>query len=161
MGRCDTARWRGRRSRGRGNRRHRRGAISRGGNWCLFGGHSVRRANKRNRGRRLAVDDGDWRCGGAVDVWNCLECLMRDGQVAGGTKVVEGNGRRPFVGGGTARESARRGRGWRSRVAGDGVGRRPSCVNGGGGAGRRTWVLTRLWANCGADMMGRGRQGVQ
>ena len=89
---------------------------------------------ERDWGGRLTVYNSDRRRGGTIDIRDCLECLVRDGQVTRGTNVVEGDGRRPFVGGGTTRESARRGGDGRSRVAGDGVGRRPSCLNGVGGA---------------------------
>ena len=97
-------------------------------------------AIKRDWGRRLSVDNSDRRRGGMVDIRDCLECLVRDRQVTRGTNVVEGVGTRPFVGGGTTRESTRRGGGGRSRVAGDGVGSRPSCLRKQGQGTHRTEV---------------------
>ena len=55
--------------------------------------------------------------------------------------MVERDGRGPLVGSGTTGRATGSGRG-RSRVAGDGVERRPSCIGGIGGVGRVTFVST-------------------
>ena len=51
----------------------------------------------------VAVVDGSGRP--AVDVGDCLERLVCDGQVAGSTDGVEDDVRRPLVRGGTTRET--------------------------------------------------------
>ena len=94
-------------------------------------------------GGGLAIDDCDRRCGGKVDVRDGLKRLMGEQQVAGGTNVVEGDGRWPLVGSRTTWESTRGGCG-RSRVAGDGVGSRPCCLRGVDGVGSRAGVRTGL-----------------
>ena len=78
-------------------------------------------------GGGLAVDNRDRRRGGTVDVQDGLKLLMGERQVVGGTNVVEGDGRWLLVGSRATGESTR-GRYGRSRVAGDGVGRRPCCL---------------------------------
>ena len=74
--------------------------------------------------------------------------------------MVERDGRGPLVGSGTTGEATGGGRS-RSRVAGDGVGRRPSCIRGIGGVGRRAGVDTGLRARSGADVAGRQGEGVE
>ena len=74
---------------------------------CLAGTLFIT-AVERDRGRRLAVDEGrDGRRGCTVDEGDRLERFVGDGQVAGSTGAVEGDGRRPLVRSGTAREATR------------------------------------------------------
>ena len=85
---------------------------------------------------------------------------MGEGKIASGSRVAESDGWLAFVGGSTAWESARGGWG-RSRVADDGVGRRPWCLVRLGSIGGCTGVIAGLTADGRADMSGRGGHGVK
>ena len=61
----------------------------------------------RDRGGRLAINDGDQERGGTVNVGDGLNRLMGEGQVAGRSSVVEGDSGLTLVGSCTTRESAR------------------------------------------------------
>ena len=107
----------------------------------------------------MAVDERDCRRRGTVDVGDGRDRLVGEREAPGRTEMVERHGSGPLVSGGTIREATRDGCGG-SQVAGDGVGRRPSCVGGSGGVGR-AGVDTGLRAHRGVDVAGRGSNGMK
>ena len=107
----------------------------------------------------MAIKERDCGRWGTVNVGDGWDRLVGKREVPEWTEMVEGHGSRPLSGG-TAWEATGGGSG-RSRVAGDGVDRRPSCVGRNGGVGRRAGLGTRLRTRWGADVAGRESDGVE
>ena len=78
---------------------------------------------------------------------------MGEGEIPGGSSVVEGDERGSLVGCGETREATQSG-GDGCRVAGDGVGRSPNCVLGRCQVGFRAWIGAGLRAEGRPDMAG-------
>ena len=56
-------------------------------------------------GRALTLDESDRRRGSTVDIRDGLEGLVGERKVPKRAEIVDGDGRRPLVGGGTVREA--------------------------------------------------------